>query len=503
VRHGSLICAAVAAAALGCAPTAGADFTSSLSGTNATLTGDTAGDALVIDVVGGLLHHNRDTAGDAGFNGDFDWNTTLAGDQTLAAASVALVNVVAAGGDDTITLGSTGSPVTAGQARINVNAGDGSDTLVWEDATDATGRTINFQGDVFNQVFVPFVGFATGWTAGPPEQIAVHAGTGADTINLAGSTAATTSTIDAGGGADAVKVGSGAAGMDHLLGAVTIQGAAGTDSLDIDESSATAGHSFTLDAATLQRNAAALLGFGGFEALSLAFGSGNDTLTASSTVQGFTATGGGGADNLMGGGGADVIDGGDGDDRINSRDAQLDTDRCGTGADTVTADLLDGVASDCESQDRGVAPTTVTTTVAVPGPVAAPALTSLAVAPRRFAAARSGASIAAARHATVRYRLSGFATVRFAVEQLSKGRISKDRCARPTASNRRGKSCTITKALKARFTYGGVSGRNSFSFTGRLNAKALKPGDYNLVATPLAADGKAGTPQRARFTIVR
>jgi hypothetical protein len=33
--------------------------------------------------------------------------------------------------------------------------------------------------------------------------------------------------------------------------------------------------------------------------------------------------------------------------------------------------------------------------------------------------------------------------------------------------------------------YGGVSGRNGFRFT------------------PLAADGKTGTPQRARFTIVR
>jgi RTX calcium-binding nonapeptide repeat (4 copies) len=447
----------------------------------------------------------RQTAGDAGFNSNFDWNTASVGDQTLAAGSGSVVNVVAAGGDDTITLGSTGAPVTSGQARINVNAGDGSDTLVWEDATDATGRTINFQGDVFNQVFVPFVGFATGWNGGPPEQIAVHAGTGADTINLAGSTAATTSTIDAGGGADAVNVGNGADGMDDLLGPVTIQGAAGTDSLDIDESSATTGHSFALDAATLQRNGAALLGFGGFEALSLAFGSGNDTLTATSAAQGFTATGGAGADNLTGGGGADVIDAGDGDDRLSSRDSQLDVDRCGTGADTVIADMLDGVASDCERQDRGfpaaAAPAPVTNVTVA----AAPSLTSLELAPKRFSAARSGATITATarRGSAVSYRLSGFATVRFAVEQLTKGRISKGRCARPTGSNRRGKSCTMTKALKTRFTYGGVSGRNGFRFTGRLGSRPLNAGDYNLVATPLAADGKTGTPQRARFTIVR
>jgi hypothetical protein len=51
--------------------------------------------------------------------------------------------------------------------------------------------------------------------------------------------------------------------------------------------------------------------------------------------------------------------------------------------------------------------------------------------------------------------------------------------------------------------YGGVSGRNGFRFTGRLGSKPLKAGDYSLVATPLASDGKTGTPQRARFTIVR
>lgn len=48
-----------------------------------------------------------------------------------------------------------------------------------------------------------------------------------------------------------------------------------------------------------------------------------------------------------------------------------------------------------------------------------------------------------------------------------------------------------------------ISGRNGFRFTGRLGSKPLKAGDYSLVATPLASDGKTGTPQRARFTIVR
>jgi len=503
LRHGGLISAAVAAATLLCASTAGADYTSSLTGPVATLTGDTDSDALVIEVSGGLLRHNRFTAGDvANFNSDFDWNTGVAGDQTLAQASTAVVNVSAGGGNDTITTGSAAAPATTGQARINVNAGLGSDTLVWEDATDATGRTINFQGGVFNQVFVPFTGFAVGWNGGPPEQVVVHAGGGADTIAVTGSTAATTTTIDAGGGGDAVSVGNGAAGMDDLLGPLTIQGAAGTDSLLIDESAEATGHTFALDAATLQRNAAALLGFGGFESLALALGSGNDTLTATSAVQGFTATGSAGADALGGGGGADVLDGGEGDDKLSSRDSQLDIDRCGTGTDSVVADLLDGVAPDCESQDRGIAATPPGAGTTVTLPAAIPTLTSLSIAPGKFAALRSGATIAATpKGATVRYRLSGFATVRFAVEQVTKGRLSKGRCARPSKSNREGKACTLVATLPGRFTHGGARGRNSFRFTGRLRGKALKAGAYRLVATALAADGKAGTPQRARFTI--
>jgi RTX calcium-binding nonapeptide repeat (4 copies)/Divergent InlB B-repeat domain len=59
-----------------------------------------------------------------------------------------------------------------------------------------------------------------------------------------------------------------------------------------------------------------------------------------------------GADLLAGGAGHDLLAGGRGDDVIDAGDGGSDDVYCGTGADTVLADVLDVVASDCESVRR-------------------------------------------------------------------------------------------------------------------------------------------------------
>ena len=61
----------------------------------------------------------------------------------------------------------------------------------------------------------------------------------------------------------------------------------------------------------------------------------------------------GGADLLDGGAGRDVLSGGSGDDRLAAQaDGARDTLLCGAGADTVTAELDDVVAPDCETVSR-------------------------------------------------------------------------------------------------------------------------------------------------------
>jgi hypothetical protein len=135
----------------------------------------------------------------------------------------------------------------------------------------------------------------------------------------------------------------------------------------------------------------------------------------------------------------------------------------------------------------------------------APALTALKLSPRSFRSLRSGDSVVAsrkraARGTTVRFTLSEAASIGFTVERLTKGRRAGTKC---KAKRRRGKRCTIAKALPGGFTVAGVSGANSFKFSGRLSGRKLKPGNYQLVAAPTDAVGNAGTPVRTRFKIVR
>ncbi len=73
-------------------------FTASLVGNVATFTGDADSDTFRLDVSGGLYEHNR--GGDPGFSSDFDFDSTVAGDQTLAYLPVNSVFVNSGDGTD-------------------------------------------------------------------------------------------------------------------------------------------------------------------------------------------------------------------------------------------------------------------------------------------------------------------------------------------------------------------------------------------------------------------
>lgn len=87
-----------------------AAFVSTVSGGNVTMSGDSAGDILNIYVEGGLLEHNRSTAGDAGFNSNFDFDTNLSGDQTISAAAAPILTLNGGTGNDSITVNDQDDP---------------------------------------------------------------------------------------------------------------------------------------------------------------------------------------------------------------------------------------------------------------------------------------------------------------------------------------------------------------------------------------------------------
>jgi len=150
-----------------------------------------------------------------------------------------------------------------------------------------------------------------------------------------------------------------------------------------------------------------------------------------------------------------------------------------------------------------------------PGPGAQPALPPpvlqrLTLAPRAFAAARSGASTRAARlrrqGAKVTVRVDRAATVLFTVQRVAAGRRtgrgSAARCAAPSRRNRGAPRCTRYVAVRGSFSRAVRAGESSFHFTGRVGDRTLARGSYRLMATP-TANGVSGRSLTRRFRIGR
>lgn len=140
----------------------------------------------------------------------------------------------------------------------------------------------------------------------------------------------------------------------------------------------------------------------------------------------------------------------------------------------------------------------------------APKLGQLSLAPAAFAAARAGSSTRSGPvgrfGARVRFRVDRAASVRFSVQQVATGRRSgrgaSARCVTATTRNRTAPRCTRYVALGGAFSRSARATVNTFTFTGRVGGRTLKPGSYRLVATATAA-GVVGNTVTRTFRIRR
>ncbi|MCI0704315.1 MAG: VCBS repeat-containing protein [Planctomycetia bacterium] len=110
-------------------------FTATLTGATATFVGDSSGavgDTVIFSQSNGLLVHNR--GADAGFASAFDFDSTQTGEQTLAADSASVVNIITGTGADEIALGGAFStfsaPTTSLLATFDINNSAGNDSLI-------------------------------------------------------------------------------------------------------------------------------------------------------------------------------------------------------------------------------------------------------------------------------------------------------------------------------------------------------------------------------------
>ena len=184
-----------------------------------------------------------------------------------------------------------------------------------------------------------------------------------DTINVSG---AIPSFIDAGSGNDSLNGGTSSDWLYGNAGDDILDGGPGADTLSGGDGTDTADYSSRTNAVTITLDGQAGDGEAGendnvsSSIDNVRTGSGDDHVTGSAgdnVIYGGagndTISGAGGNDTLDGGPGQDTLDGGDGNDGIASRDSFLDQVACGNGTDTVSADVGDSVAADCEQVDRG------------------------------------------------------------------------------------------------------------------------------------------------------
>ncbi len=136
----------------------------------------------------------------------------------------------------------------------------------------------------------------------------------------------------------------------------------------------------------------------------------------------------------------------------------------------------------------------------------APALSGLSVKPRLFRALRGrGASIAPARRkraTTISYRDSQAGSTTLTVLRPVAGDSAGGRCvARTRHHSRHPRRCTRWVQVGS-FIHRDLAGLNQFGFTGRINGRGLRPGDYRLQALARDSAGEHGRPLSTGFQIL-
>lgn len=321
---------------LALAPTNGGGGTggikATLSGTTATITGTDKADTIVIDASGGLLRHNLFTSGNAGFVSDFDFDSTVAGEQTLSVGSKSTVIVNAGDGNDTVTIGSKDSAAATVTASFEINGqgsthdeddddngqgqngddddddddqgqndddqGDddehegGGDVVNIQDSADTTGRTINISDTEVAIGTSPTIKYAT------IESLNVFAGSGVDTVTIESTASGVNTTVDlSAGGEDVVHVGTSFSGgtnsLNDIEGRLRLIGNSDSNQVFVDDSDNTTNTVFMIRGNEARRIHGPRIALSDFELIDVTGGTGRDRFHAKPDVDAEIAIHGG------------------------------------------------------------------------------------------------------------------------------------------------------------------------------------------------------------------
>jgi len=315
--------------------------------------------------------------------------------------------------DDLIHVGSASGGLNAVVGAVIVDGGAGNNTLTVDDSGDGTDND-----GTLTDSRISGLGLASGISYGAIETVELRLGSGSDTFTVASSITGTT-TVTAGLGADAIEiqgsrgmlmvrgdggqdaltlrgnagavtlaggadddlihVGSASGELSAVVGAVTVDGGSGEDTLTVDDSGDAADNVGSITDSTISGlGMGSGINYAGVEAVTASLGSGRDKFTVQGTISGLTRIAGGAGNDVIaiqgnagtlavkGEGGRDTLIlratrgavtllGGDDDDRIdiggvfvgvNAIAASVTVDG-GTGTDTLnvndSGDVTDNV----------------------------------------------------------------------------------------------------------------------------------------------------------------
>jgi hypothetical protein len=216
----------------------GHTYTATLSGKTATFTGDAASDALVFTVAAdGNLEHNR-FGTDPGFASPEDFDSTVPGVQTLAAATTSSVIINTGTGTETITLGTPDSPASTLLARFVINNGavgaSNQDVLAIDDSTNAqrvvysvsAGVITSADNNISVQLNGPVMGGGITLTTGIKKNL----------VKVVATRAGETLNVTSVQGLDDVQIGAGT--LQNILGDVHVTNEQAFSNIIVDNSQA-------------------------------------------------------------------------------------------------------------------------------------------------------------------------------------------------------------------------------------------------------------------------
>lgn len=235
----------------------------------------------------------ENTQVNAGAGNDFIYLINSAAGQT--------VTVNAGSGNDAVAISGNDGNLDTNKGALVVNGEGDSDTLgLWDNAVSFSG-TYTITNTTVTR---PFFG---GLTYGTIENLTLNAANGDNTINVLLTAAGTSTTINAGGGNDTVGVGFCffSCSLNGIQGPVTVNGQAGTDTLNWGESGSTTGQTYTVTATSLTRGGVAAVGYATVESVAVYGSDAADTINVNGAASGtqVTVNAGGGDDVIAVGGG--------------------------------------------------------------------------------------------------------------------------------------------------------------------------------------------------------